>query len=330
MERMLFDVFKRQSKEKRIDLMLLEQKKKTKEVKRIETFNRLIDDANRRLESKLKEKNNEEIEEMNQYLKSNKKYKKEEWEEIYTKRYCNYIYNNYRFLNYEKEKQEKIKKKEEAQIQKKLLEEKQIIDFIKKHPKVDPLEINQFVERMSEDAMRRKLGAERLKIAMEQQNESQIDNNLKPNELKEYSFSKNYKTLNTEGSDNYNISEQPKEKPKKFKKVKEESDINNKVKGRVTTERTETKGNKVKDNKNSNDSKGKNIKDNDVRSHSQSQRIKPLVYKKIYNNNHNKSSSDFNNALSRSLYIENNSALNLTQNNKSNIKYLITYLTFTY
>ena len=87
MERMYFDIFKRQSKDKRINYMIYEHKKKVDELSRIKTFNRLIDDANRRFVQKHnQEKIDDEIEEMNQNIKSNKKYKKEEWEEIYLKR----------------------------------------------------------------------------------------------------------------------------------------------------------------------------------------------------------------------------------------------------
>ena len=84
MARMLFDVFKRQSKDKRIENMVKEKKKKIDETKRVKTFNRLIEDANRRLEKKNhQEKYDEDVDEMNRYIKSHKKYNPDEWNEIY-------------------------------------------------------------------------------------------------------------------------------------------------------------------------------------------------------------------------------------------------------
>ncbi len=86
MERLNFDVFKRQTKNKRVEEMIKSQKVKINEDNRLKTFNRLINDANRRLQSKI------EISEVNTtggdtFTKVNKKkYKKEEWSEIYASR----------------------------------------------------------------------------------------------------------------------------------------------------------------------------------------------------------------------------------------------------
>ena len=71
-------------------------------------------------------------------------------------------------MNYDKEKQEKIRKQQEKQNIKKMLEEQKIIDQIEKHPKIDKFQINKFVERMEDDANRRKLGALKLKLQLEQ------------------------------------------------------------------------------------------------------------------------------------------------------------------
>ena len=49
MDRLNFDVYKRQAKPNRIKEMISEQKVKIKEQSRVKTFNRLIQDANRRL-----------------------------------------------------------------------------------------------------------------------------------------------------------------------------------------------------------------------------------------------------------------------------------------
>jgi hypothetical protein len=82
---MLFDIFKRQTKDERINKLIEKNKVKITEEERIKTFNRLIEDANRRIEAQ------DQLEDLkNQLLKNNntnsKKYKDEEWEEIYEDR----------------------------------------------------------------------------------------------------------------------------------------------------------------------------------------------------------------------------------------------------
>ncbi len=85
MRRMLFDIFKRQTKDERINKLIEKNKVKITEEERIKTFNRLIEDANRRIEAQ------DQLEDLkNQINKTNntnsKKYKDEEWEEIYEDR----------------------------------------------------------------------------------------------------------------------------------------------------------------------------------------------------------------------------------------------------
>lgn len=84
MRRMLFDIFKRQTKEERLDKLVEKNKVKINEHERIKTFNRLIEDANRRIEAQ------DQMEDMRIKLEktntNNKKYKFEEWEEIYNER----------------------------------------------------------------------------------------------------------------------------------------------------------------------------------------------------------------------------------------------------
>ena len=77
MIRMIFDILKRQSQEKKLNVLLEQSKVKLDEDERIKGFNRLIEDANRRLEAQehleiLKKKLEEEVE-----LKPAKKYKNE-------------------------------------------------------------------------------------------------------------------------------------------------------------------------------------------------------------------------------------------------------------
>ena len=85
MERMLFDIYKRQSKDDRLNKMIDKNSIKMDESERIKAFNRLIEDANRRMDVF------ENIEQMKTQLEdkpvSDKKYKEEDWNEVYKERY---------------------------------------------------------------------------------------------------------------------------------------------------------------------------------------------------------------------------------------------------
>jgi len=86
-ERMQFDVYKRLSKSNRLQNYLEKIKPKIKESIRIEAFNRLIKDANRRLESKEKMREFKEKEEsLTSVSKKFKRYKETEWKSIYDER----------------------------------------------------------------------------------------------------------------------------------------------------------------------------------------------------------------------------------------------------
>lgn len=84
MRRMLFDIFKRQTKNERIEKLIEKNKIKIDENERIKAFNRLIEDANRRIEAQ------DQMEEMRYKLdhlnNNSKKYKFEDWEDIYQDR----------------------------------------------------------------------------------------------------------------------------------------------------------------------------------------------------------------------------------------------------
>ena len=119
MIRMLFDTMKRQSQEKNLSLFLKQTKAKMKEEERVKGFNRLIQDANRRLETQ--EKINELKQKIdNQYSikgKPNKRYKSQQWKDIYDKR----------FKKYQEDKEEKIRKKiSERKEMEKLKEEEEV------------------------------------------------------------------------------------------------------------------------------------------------------------------------------------------------------------
>jgi len=80
LERMYLDIFKRRTKEERLDSIMKKNRKKSNEKNIISTFNRLIADTNRRLETK------QNIEKMSEFLQSqvkkpSKKYSEKEWEQ---------------------------------------------------------------------------------------------------------------------------------------------------------------------------------------------------------------------------------------------------------
>ena len=79
MERMKFDIYKRQIKEERINKLVEQNKLKINEEDRIKAFNRLIEDANRRIEAQdnlqmMKNKIDEDL-----ITKPIKKYNEGEW-----------------------------------------------------------------------------------------------------------------------------------------------------------------------------------------------------------------------------------------------------------
>lgn len=118
MIRMIFDILKRQSQEEKLNLLIEHSKVKMDEDERIKGFNRLIEDANRRLEAQeqleiLKKK----LEDDQVVEKPVKKYKNTQWKEIYNERFMRYKEEKEKKLNkLIKEKQEKERQKEEEEI----------------------------------------------------------------------------------------------------------------------------------------------------------------------------------------------------------------------
>ena len=115
-------------------------------IERISAFNRLISDANRRLEAQenmenMKNKLSEDI-----INNEKKKYNDEIWKEIYNKRFKNYEENCNR------KKEEKIKNKEK----KKIKEEIEEINLCKSKKKPQKL-IDEASKRMYDEAIRRKI-----------------------------------------------------------------------------------------------------------------------------------------------------------------------------
>jgi len=82
---MFFDIFKRQTKDERLGKIIEKNKVKIEENDRIKAFNRLIEDANRRLEA---QENIEALKvELNKGIEDEKNYTSKDWEEIYNQRY---------------------------------------------------------------------------------------------------------------------------------------------------------------------------------------------------------------------------------------------------
>jgi len=146
LKRMKFDICKRQMKEYKINELIEQNKLRMDEEGRIEAFNRLISDANRRLEAQ------ENLENMKNKLSEDlinnekKKYNDEIWNEIYKKRFKTYE------ENVNKKKEDLIKKKQN----KKLKEEIDTINLCKSKKKPQKL-IDEASKRMYDEAIRRKI-----------------------------------------------------------------------------------------------------------------------------------------------------------------------------
>ena len=146
LDRMKFDIYKRQSKDERINQLLEENKKKIDEVERIKTFNRLIEDANRRNEANENLKRKEDN--LNHELISpkNKKYNVNEWNNIYQKR----------FKSYENKTKEKIAKNRNDEIEKLKKKEQEEINMCKTK-KASVKHVEETAKKMYEESRKRKI-----------------------------------------------------------------------------------------------------------------------------------------------------------------------------
>ena len=146
LKRMQFDIYKRQIKENKINQLLEQKKPKIDEDERIKAFNRLIIDANRRLEAQ------ENLESMKNKLEEDitsgpqKKYSDEEWKEIYNKRFKNYM------DNVNKKKEENIK----LNSLKKINNENEQINLCPSK-KASQKHIDEAAQRMYDEAKKRKI-----------------------------------------------------------------------------------------------------------------------------------------------------------------------------
>ena len=150
-QRMEFDVYKRQIKEKEIDKLIEENKIKIEEKERNKTFNRLIEDANRRIEAM------DNLENMKKILNNNnditeqplKKYTDEQWKKIYDERFKT-------FLEKTKEKKEN---KLKIILEEKLKKEKDEINLCKVK-KASKKHIEKEANKMYKEALKIKMKKE--------------------------------------------------------------------------------------------------------------------------------------------------------------------------
>ena len=146
LNRMQNDINKRQKKEDIVNRLIEENKVKIDEDERIKAFNRLIIDANRRLEAQENLENMKNKLEEDITLGPQKKYSDEEWKEIYNKRFKNYVDN----IN--KKKEENIK----LNIQKKINDENEEINLCPTK-KASQKHIDEAAQRMYDEAKKRKI-----------------------------------------------------------------------------------------------------------------------------------------------------------------------------
>lgn len=145
MKRMVFDIFKRQTKESRITQLIELNKIKIDENERIQTFNRLIDDANRRIEAQ--ERLDELRVKLNEGHKTlSKKYNQSQWDHVYDFRFKKYIEDKVKYLN----------QVIEEKLQKEAAEEEKL-KATNKPKHASQQVVNASVSRLYAEAERRKL-----------------------------------------------------------------------------------------------------------------------------------------------------------------------------
>ncbi len=162
--RMKFDIFKRQNVEKKMNDLIEKTKNKINENIRVKRFNKLFQDANRRIEAEDNLNNLKmKLDEM-EVEKNMKKYKQSQWDKIYKERF-----EKYKKLYDEKIKIESSKKEEEQR--KKEEKEIEMCKTIKK-----PLKnIIEYANKMYEDAKKKN---------EKKQNKIQYENLIKDNNIK--------------------------------------------------------------------------------------------------------------------------------------------------
>ena len=146
LQRMQFDIYKRQFREERLNKLVEQNKIKIDEDEKIKAFNRLIEDANRRLEAQ------ENLENMKDKLDQDitdgphKKYNDKEWNDIYKKRFQNYVDN----------KNKRIEENIKNNLEEKKRKENELINMCPKK-KASQKHIKETAQRLYDDAKKRKL-----------------------------------------------------------------------------------------------------------------------------------------------------------------------------
>ena len=178
LNRMQNDIYKRQKKEDIVNRLIEENKIKIDEDERIKAFNRLIIDANRRLEAQENLENMKNKLEEDITLGPQKKYSDEEWKEIYNKRFKNYVDN----IN--KKKEENIK----LNIMKKINDENEEINLCPTK-KASQKHIDEAAQRMYDEAKKRKIKRDEKLARLNNFNYEEDDANKYIKKIKSESYS---------------------------------------------------------------------------------------------------------------------------------------------
>lgn len=179
MKRMMLDSYMRQTRGNRINELFEQTKPKLDEGQLVKTFNRLIEDANRRMEAF------DNMDMMKQFLDekvSFKKYTQDEWDSVYKGRFME------RYLSTQKHIDEIRKEKFVSEIEK----EQEILNNYKTK-KVAKETINKSVERLYNEAERRKLAKEaKIKEVERHREDSQeMPSQYKSRQIPKYNFGVN-------------------------------------------------------------------------------------------------------------------------------------------
>ena len=192
LQRMKFDIYKRQIREDKLNQLINQNKVKIDEEERIRTFNHLIEDANKRFEAyekmeKIKKALDEDL-----TAGEHRKYTKKEWNKIYDKR----------FKKYENEVKEKNlkRKKEQDEIKKKLIEDELKLCKTKKGNKE---RIEREGKRMYEEYKKRQIKLEEKRKKYEDIYNDEINNNFFwKNNNEKYTFEEDLENNNLKTEDN--------------------------------------------------------------------------------------------------------------------------------
>ena len=193
LERMNFDIFRRNYKELRLNNLMNLKKDKENEKKRIMIFNRLVEDADKRIKQRQKLNNSKNI--LNKDFisaeKVSKKYSDKEWNKIYQRRFKSYQDN----INKKKEENRKFYEDKKKQ------EEDEIINS-KPNKKASNEHILEVSKRMYDEAKKRKIKMEEKKVNKKDLNDTDdsVSKYVKKISSEPYNFDDN---INFSEKDNF-------------------------------------------------------------------------------------------------------------------------------